>query len=100
MRARQRLGEAKVCPCGAAVEGSGPTPSWRRLGPPHRGPRGLWLTSSPHLCHRETAREVCVVADKVGGAIEKGEREEVPGFRVKHSTSEMVSLAMCIAATR
>jgi hypothetical protein len=43
---------------------------------------------------------VCVVADKVGGAIEKGEREEVPGFRVKHSTSEMVSLAMCIAATR
>jgi hypothetical protein len=37
----------------------------------------------------------------VGGAIKKGEeREEVLGFRVKYSTSEMVSLTMCVVATR
>jgi hypothetical protein len=73
MRARQWLGEAKVCPCGAAVEGSGPAPSWRRLGPPRRGPRGMWLTSSPApVSSRNCSRGVRRRRHQVGGAIEKG----------------------------
>jgi hypothetical protein len=44
---------------------------------------------------------VCAVADtKWEERSRRGEREEVSGFRVKHNTLEMVSLAMCIAATR
>jgi hypothetical protein len=100
-RVRQWLGEAEVCTCGEVMEGFDPAPSWQCLGQ-RRGTTRCGAHLPPHPCHRETTPEACAVADtKWEERSRRGEeREEVLGFRVKHSTSEMVSLAMCVTTTR